>query len=68
MKLHILMYFFLFFPFLLLFLLYLTWEGSYYENNSRFKVVLDFKYLSLVQKFSISDKELIEKLNKLLMK
>ena len=42
MKLDILMYFFLFFPFLLLFLLYLTWEGSYYENNSRFKVVLDF--------------------------
>ena len=42
MKLGILMYFFLFFPFLLLFLLYLTWEGSYYGNNSRFKVVLDF--------------------------
>ena len=32
MKLDILVYFFLFFSFLLLFLLYLTWEGSYYEN------------------------------------
>ena len=42
MKLGILVYFFLFFSILLLFLLYLTWEGSYYEINSRFKVVLDF--------------------------